>query len=123
VWKSLHVPNVIDLCIPSDMSAGSADDIEEERRLVYVAMTRAKEQLHLVVPNRFFIKQQAQVGDRHVYAARTRFISPAMLKHFEECVWISAETQHNKKPMPDSVRMLVRERATRGNKMHARSEH
>ena len=74
-------------------------------------MTRAKEQLHLVVPNRFFIKQQAQMGDRHVYAARTRFISPAMLKHFEECVWISAETQHNKKPMPDSVRMLVRERA------------
>jgi DNA helicase-2/ATP-dependent DNA helicase PcrA len=41
--------------------------------------------LHLVVPNRFFIKQQAQMGDRHVYAARTRFITPAMLKHFEEC--------------------------------------
>jgi DNA helicase-2/ATP-dependent DNA helicase PcrA len=110
-WKSVHVLNVVDGCIPSDMSTGSADDIEEERRLLYVAMTRAKEQLHLVVPNRFFIKQQAQMGDRHVYAARTRFISPAMLKHFEECVWISAETQHNKKPMPDSVRMLVRERA------------
>ena len=110
-WKSVHVLNVVDGCIPSDMSTGSADDIEEERRLLYVAMTRAKEQLHLVVPNRFFIKQQAQMGDRHVYAARTRFISPAMLKHFEECVWISADTAHSKKPMPDSVRMLVRERA------------
>ncbi|MDB5935618.1 MAG: ATP-dependent helicase [Massilia sp.] len=110
-WKSVHVLNVVDGCIPSDMSTGNADDIEEERRLLYVAMTRAKEHLHLVVPNRFFIKQQAQMGDRHVYAARSRFISPAMLKHFEECVWITAETQKSKKPMPDSVRMLVRDRA------------
>jgi DNA helicase-2/ATP-dependent DNA helicase PcrA len=110
-WKSVHVLNVVDGCIPSDMSTGNADDIEEERRLLYVAMTRAKEHLQLVVPNRFFIKQQAQMGDRHVYAARTRFISPAMLKHFEECVWITAETQRSKKPMPDSVRMMVRDRA------------
>jgi DNA helicase-2/ATP-dependent DNA helicase PcrA len=110
-WKSVHVLNVVDGCIPSDMSTGNSDDIEEERRLLYVAMTRAKEQLHLVVPNRFFIKQQTQLGDRHVYAARTRFISPAMLKHYEECVWVTADTVHTRKPMPDSVRMLVRERA------------
>jgi DNA helicase-2/ATP-dependent DNA helicase PcrA len=110
-WKSVHVLNVVDGCIPSDMSTGNADDIEEERRLLYVAMTRAKENLHLVVPNRFFIKQQAQMGDRHVYAARSRFIAPAMLKHFEECVWVTADTQQSRKPMPDSVRMLVRDRA------------
>ncbi len=110
-WKSVHVLNVVDGCIPSDMSTGTSDEIEEERRLLYVAMTRAKEHLHLVVPNRFFIKQQSQMGDRHVYAARTRFISPAMLKHFEECVWSTAETQQSRKPMPDSVRMLVRDRA------------
>jgi DNA helicase-2/ATP-dependent DNA helicase PcrA len=110
-WKAVHVLNVVDGCIPSDMATGSADDIEEERRLLYVAMTRAKEQLHLVLPNRFFIKQQAQMGDRHVYAQRTRFISPAMLKHFEECAWVNAETPHSRKPMPDEVRMLVRERA------------
>ena len=110
-WKSVHVLNVVDGCIPSDMSTGNAADIEEERRLLYVAMTRAREHLHLVVPNRFFIKQQAHMGDRHVYAARTRFLSPAMLKHFEECVWLSADTAKSKKPMPDSVRMLVRERA------------
>jgi DNA helicase-2/ATP-dependent DNA helicase PcrA len=110
-WKSVHVLNVVDGCIPSDMSTGSAEEIEEERRLLYVAMTRAKEHLHLVVPNRFFIKQQAQMGDRHVYAARTRFVTPAMLKHFEECVWVNAETAQLKKPMPESVRMLVRDRA------------
>ncbi|RSZ60181.1 ATP-dependent helicase [Massilia atriviolacea] len=110
-WKSVHVLNVVDGCIPSDMSTGNSDDIEEERRLLYVAMTRAREHLHLVVPNRFFIKQQAQMGDRHVYAARSRFISPAMLKHFEESVWMTADTAQSRKPMPDSVRMLVRERA------------
>ncbi len=110
-WKSVHVLNVVDGCIPSDMSTGSAEDIEEERRLLYVAMTRAKEHLHLVVPNRFFIKQQAQMGDRHVYATRTRFLTPAMLKHFEECVWITADKLQSRKPMPDSVRMMVRDRA------------
>ncbi len=110
-WKSVHVLNVVDGCIPSDMATGNAEDIEEERRLLYVAMTRAREHLHLVVPNRFFIKQQSQMGDRHVYAARTRFITPSMLKHFEECVWITADTAKSKKPMPDSVRMLVRDRA------------
>jgi DNA helicase-2/ATP-dependent DNA helicase PcrA len=34
-----------------------------------------------------------------------------LLKHFEDCVWITAETQKSKKPMPDSVRMMVRDRA------------
>jgi DNA helicase-2/ATP-dependent DNA helicase PcrA len=110
-WKSVHVLNVVDGCIPSDMSTGNLEDIEEERRLLYVAMTRAKEHLHLVVPNRFFIKQQAQMGDRHVYAQRTRFISPAMLKHFEESVWMNADTAKSKKPMPETVRMIVRDRA------------
>jgi DNA helicase-2/ATP-dependent DNA helicase PcrA len=110
-WKAVTVLNVVDGCIPSDMATGSSDDIEEERRLLYVAMTRAKESLQLVVPNRFFIKQQAQMGDRHVYAQRTRFIAPAMLKHFEEAVWNDAETPHSRKPMPDTVRMMVRDRA------------
>jgi DNA helicase-2/ATP-dependent DNA helicase PcrA len=110
-WKSVHVLNGVDGCIPSDMATGNQADIEEERRLLYVAMTRAREQLHIVVPNKFFIRQQAQMGDRHVYAARTRFITPAMLRYFEECVWIDADTQRSRTPMPDSIRMLVRDRA------------
>jgi DNA helicase-2/ATP-dependent DNA helicase PcrA len=110
-WKSVHVLNVVDGCIPSDMATGNQDDIEEERRLLYVAMTRAREHLHLVLPNRFFIKQQASTGDRHVYAARTRFITPAMLKHFEESTWLDAGSRHLRTPVPESVRMLVRDRA------------
>ena len=43
-WRSVFVLNVVDGCIPSDMATGSAEEIEEERRLLYVAVTRAKDQ-------------------------------------------------------------------------------
>ncbi|MVW70555.1 ATP-dependent helicase [Bordetella sp. 15P40C-2] len=82
-WKSVYVLNVVDGCIPSDMSTGTADEIEEERRLLYVAMTRAKERLHLIVPQRFYVHQQSGMGDRHVYGNRTRFIPEPLLPLFE----------------------------------------
>jgi DNA helicase-2/ATP-dependent DNA helicase PcrA len=66
------------------MAAGSADQLEEERRLLYVAMTRAKNELHLVHPFRMFIRQQARLGDAHVYTPRTRFIPNELLPHFEQ---------------------------------------
>ena len=78
-WKSVFVLNVVDGCIPSDLGTGTTAEIEEERRLLYVAMTRAKDDLHLIVPQRFFIHGQAAKGDRHVYASRTRFIPEALL--------------------------------------------
>ena len=86
-WTAVHVLNVVDGCIPSDMAAGSSAEIEEERRLLYVAMTRAKEHLHLLVPQRFYVTQQAARGDRHVYASRTRFISSADAARFDTVVW------------------------------------
>jgi DNA helicase-2/ATP-dependent DNA helicase PcrA len=86
-WKSVFVLNVVDGCIPSDLGTGTTAEIEEERRLLYVAMTRAKDHLHLVVPQRFFTHQQSATGDRHVYAARTRFIPSALLKLFERVSW------------------------------------
>ncbi|RZS81606.1 ATP-dependent helicase [Pigmentiphaga kullae] len=82
-WKAVYVLNVVDGCIPSDMSTGDADEIEEERRLLYVAMTRAKEDLQLVVPQRFYVHQQSGMGDRHVYGTRSRFIPERMLPLFE----------------------------------------
>jgi DNA helicase-2/ATP-dependent DNA helicase PcrA len=86
-WKSVHVLNVVDGGIPSDLGVGTVDEIEEERRLLYVAMTRARDELHLLVPQRFFIRQQTQHGDRHVYAQRTRFIDKSMLPLFEDRFW------------------------------------
>lgn len=51
-----------------------------QRRLLYVAMTRAKDRLFLVVPHRFYITQQAEHGDKHLYAMRSRFI-PTLIVH------------------------------------------
>ena len=50
-------------------------------------MTRAKHQLDIVVPQRFYVHQQAGRGDRHLYASRTRFLPDALLALFEQRVW------------------------------------
>jgi DNA helicase-2/ATP-dependent DNA helicase PcrA len=86
-WSSVFVLNVVDGCIPSDLGVSSTPEIEEERRLLYVAMTRAKDQLHLMVPQRFFTRGQRGLGDRHVYAQRTRFIPNAITKFFRSRYW------------------------------------
>ncbi|UFZ02488.1 ATP-dependent helicase [Bradyrhizobium ontarionense] len=86
-WNSVHVLNVVDGCMPSDLGAGTSAELEEERRLLYVAMTRAKDDLHLLVPQRFFVHGQPVRGDRHVYASRTRFIPEALVPLFERTSW------------------------------------
>jgi DNA helicase-2/ATP-dependent DNA helicase PcrA len=86
-WTAVYVLNAVDGCIPSDMATGRSEDIEEERRLLYVAMTRAKDTLDLLVPQKFYVHQQSRNGDRHLYASRTRFIPPAMLDRFEAATW------------------------------------
>jgi DNA helicase-2/ATP-dependent DNA helicase PcrA len=92
-WKSVFVLNVVDGCIPSDLATGTAAEIEEERRLLYVAVTRARDRLHLMVPQRFFTHGQHARGDRHVYAARSRFIPPGLTARFENRAWPPAETE------------------------------
>jgi DNA helicase-2/ATP-dependent DNA helicase PcrA len=86
-WKSVYLLNVVDGCMPSDLGVGTSAELEEERRLLYVAMTRAKDDLHLVVPQRFFTHGQHAQGDRHVYASRTRFITERLLGLFERTSW------------------------------------
>jgi DNA helicase-2/ATP-dependent DNA helicase PcrA len=86
-WKSVSVLNVVDGCIPSDLGTGTTEELEEKRRLLYVAMTRAKDDLHLMVPQRFFVHGQSIQGDRHLYASRTRFIPDALLPLFERSTW------------------------------------
>ena len=76
-WGQVFVLNCVDGCIPSDLASGTPAEIEEERRLLYVAMTRARDALHLITPLRFYVHGQAARGDRHVYAARTRFLPAA----------------------------------------------
>jgi DNA helicase-2/ATP-dependent DNA helicase PcrA len=85
-WDAVHVLNVVDGCMPADLATGSAAEIDEERRLLYVAMTRARQQLHLLLPQRFHVTQQRRWGDRHLYAARTRFIPSALDGLFDQVV-------------------------------------
>ena len=82
-WEVVFVLNVTDGCIPSDMAVGSPEQIEEERRLLYVAMTRASQHLHLVHPSRFFRTHQHRYADGYVLATRSRFIPDEILDRFE----------------------------------------
>ena len=90
-WKVVHVLSAVDGCIPASMATGTAEEIEEERRLLYVAMTRAKDDLHVIVPQRFFVRQQANRGDRHTYVGRSRFIPDELTTLFECCMWPVAD--------------------------------
>ena len=90
--------NVVDGCIPSDLATGSTEEIEEERRLLYVAMTRAKDELNLIVPQRFYTHGQARTGDRHAYAGRTRFIPANLTGHFNRVSWPVASTKRPADP-------------------------
>ena len=112
-WKSVFILNAVDGCLPSDLAAGTSAEIEEERRLLYVAMTRAKDHLHVMVPQRFFVHAQRKNGDRHLYASRTRFIPAALLEHFECCAWPRATpAQSSAKPVRVPVDLRERIRRT-----------
>ncbi len=97
-WKSVFVLNCVDGCIPSDLATGSSDEIEEERRLLYVAMTRASDELTLITPQRFYVHGQPKNGDRHVFASRTRFIPAPLLKHFDRQSWPLAPPEPAARP-------------------------
>jgi hypothetical protein len=86
-WKSVYVLNVVDGCMPSDLGAGTSAGLEEERRLIYVAMTRAKDDLNLVIPQRFFTHVSVRKATGRSTRPRTRFIPEKLLGLFECTNW------------------------------------
>ncbi|MGI9247075.1 MAG: ATP-dependent helicase [Steroidobacteraceae bacterium] len=82
-WETVHVLNVTDGSFPSEFAAGRAELLEEERRLLYVAITRAKQELRLVAPVRFYVTQQQGMGDRYVHGMRSRFLTDTVLQAFQ----------------------------------------
>ena len=106
-WKSVFVLNVVDGCMPSDLGTGTTAEIEEERRLLYVAATRARDRLHLITPHRFFTHGQPSLGDRHVYAARSRFIPASLLPLFRSVTWPVLATQLARQAALGQVRVDV----------------
>jgi DNA helicase-2/ATP-dependent DNA helicase PcrA len=83
-WESVFVLNVTDGNFPSEFATGKPEMIEEERRLLYVAMTRAKQSLSLISPLRYHVTQQRRDGDRHVYGARSRFMTNRLLATLDQ---------------------------------------
>ena len=107
-WDVVFVLNAVDGCIPSDMATSSKEEIEEERRLLYVAMTRARDHLYLIQPHRFYTGSSRRNGDRHIYAPRTRFIPDELLGLFDRT--IEQPLTAIDRPRPPSTALNVAER-------------
>jgi DNA helicase-2/ATP-dependent DNA helicase PcrA len=86
-WNSVYILNVVDGSFPSEFATRSEALIDEERRLLYVAMTRARDEVSLVVPLRFAVTSQSPRSDAHVYGGRSRFMTEKVLKTLEEAVY------------------------------------
>jgi len=106
-WDVVHIIHAADGMIPSDMSTGSAEEIEEERRLFHVAMTRAKDWLYIYFPLRYYWKRGGNMHDRHSYAQLTRFITPIVRPLFEEQSAFTAQQDAPADPQePTSLQQL-----------------
>jgi DNA helicase-2/ATP-dependent DNA helicase PcrA len=106
-WDSVFVLSAADGCIPSDLATGTPAEIEEERRLLYVAMTRAKNFLAVVHPLRFYIRQQHRLGNRHVFTPRTRFIPDTVAEKFARHVPPEPAGPDAPRPAPGAPRIDV----------------
>ncbi|MBI4259636.1 MAG: ATP-dependent helicase [Actinobacteria bacterium] len=82
-WDVVHVIHAADGNIPSDMATGTEDGVEEERRLFYVALTRARQALHVYAPLRYY-HRRAERSDAHSYGQLTRFVGPEVRALFDE---------------------------------------
>jgi DNA helicase-2/ATP-dependent DNA helicase PcrA len=75
-WDVVHILHAADGMFPSDMAMGDREGIEEERRLFYVAVTRARDVLEVNVPFRFH--HRPGHSDAHSYAQPSRFLTSAV---------------------------------------------
>ncbi|MGI8425342.1 MAG: ATP-dependent helicase [Actinomycetota bacterium] len=82
-WDVVHVIHLTDGHIPSDMATGDAEAIEEERRLLYVAMTRARNYLYTYMPLRYHFRPYGR-DDKHGYGQLTRFFTKPVLEHLDD---------------------------------------
>ena len=89
-WDAVYVLQAADGSIPSEMSLESNDEIDEERRLFYVALTRAKNWLYVCFPHRQYF-QNRRWNQAHSYAQLTRFISSKTLPLFQRRPAFNAE--------------------------------
>jgi DNA helicase-2/ATP-dependent DNA helicase PcrA len=84
-WSAVHILNATDGMVPSDMALGSAEGLEEERRVFYVALTRAAKALHVYTPLRYHYRPRGR-DDSHGWAQPSRFLSAQVRSKFDEVV-------------------------------------
>ena len=77
-WPVVYLPQLVDGAVPSDMALATPEGLAEERRLFYVAVTRARDQLYLYAPLRLHYHRTGR-DDRHGYAQLSRFLTAAAL--------------------------------------------
>ncbi len=82
-WPVVHLPQLVDGAVPSDMALTTPAGLEEEQRLFYVAVTRARDRLYLYAPLRMHHHRMAR-DDRHSYGQLTRFLGADALAHCEQ---------------------------------------
>jgi DNA helicase-2/ATP-dependent DNA helicase PcrA len=82
-WKAVHLLSASDGMVPSDMALGSAEGLEEERRVFYVALTRARKALHVYFPLRYHQRPRGR-DDSHGWAQPSRFLSAQVRSNFDE---------------------------------------
>jgi DNA helicase II / ATP-dependent DNA helicase PcrA len=95
-WDTVFLLNVVDGSFPSEFATGKPEMVDEERRLLYVAMTRARNELQLISPLKFPLTQQSPRGDAHVYGGRSRFLSEKVLKCFEQSSFSGAHVDNTR---------------------------
>ena len=74
-WHSVFVISLIDGYLPSSRAIENSDSLEEERRLLYVACTRARENLHLIYPQQSPAAGFAAFGNPVSLNEKSRFLS------------------------------------------------
>jgi DNA helicase-2/ATP-dependent DNA helicase PcrA len=90
-WRAVTVIHAADGNMPSDMALTEPGGLEEERRLMYVALTRAKDHLAVTVPQRFYHHRFSGNG-AHSYALPSRFLDPAANRFVPSATGVPAES-------------------------------
>ena len=111
-WNNVYVLNVADGNFPNEYAAGNKRSLEEERRLLNVAITRAKDELHLMQPMKCWVPEQQRYGDRHVYGAKSRFFTEGLLQlldatHFPKREFNEREKAIAKKAITDIKKTVL----------------
>jgi DNA helicase II / ATP-dependent DNA helicase PcrA len=107
-WKAVYLIHASDGNLPADMATGSDQEIEEELRLCYVALTRACDFLYVFWPLRYY-SRPGGLSDRHNYAQPSRFFTPAV-RDSMDCVSTRGEGVADDAPDPGQLRQDIFDR-------------